>query len=76
MSIPSGGIPESVTAGFTFLTKVADIITDPTQYAAWSRERKMEFIRGGLDAALDLSDYPAVNRFMGMYRVLDEQTGP
>lgn len=76
MSIPSGGIPEAVTAGFTFLTKVADILTDPTKYPAWSREQKMEFIREGLDAALDASDYLAVNRFMGMYRVLDEQTGP
>ena len=76
MGVPAGGIPGAVTAGFTCFTKVADILTDPAQYAAWSRERKMEFVREGLDASLDASDWPGVNRFMGMYRVLDEQTGP
>lgn len=69
------GIPETVTAGFTFFTKVADILTDPTKYPSWSRAQKMEFIREGLDAAIDASDYPGINRFLGMYRVLDEQTG-
>jgi hypothetical protein len=63
-----------VGAVATFLTTVADFFMDPAKFTALSRERKLEKIREGLDAALDASDYVAADKFMAMYRVLDEQT--
>jgi hypothetical protein len=68
------GVPELGTAALTFLTKVADLLTDPTKYASWSRERQLEFLREGHDAAIDARDWPAADRWLAMYRVLDEQT--
>ncbi len=73
MPIPTPSDP--VTAGLTFLVQITDFLTDPTKFASWSLDHKLEFIRKGLDHALVNRDFVAADKFMSMYRVLDAQTG-
>jgi hypothetical protein len=69
-------MPGDVGAVATFLTVVAEIFTDPTKFAQWSREKKLSTIRDGLDAAIDNNDWIAADKFMAQYRVLASETGP
>ncbi len=61
--------------GISFLTFVADFFTDPTKFAAMSRESKLSTIRSGINASIDAKDWPAFDKYVAMYRVLSAEVG-
>lgn len=73
---PVTGIAGAVGEGFSFLSLVADILTDPAKFKTWERDKKLEVYAKGYHAAVEAGDGAAMDAYLKLYRELSASINP